>query len=65
MESNLSWVFNNIQPDRNGRGWRGFYASSILVMSESDFNVIFPERNKLQEERDKKLNELLNDYTYL
>lgn len=64
MESNLSWVFNNIQPDQNGRGWKSFYPLEILVMSESDFNFIFPER-KLQEERDKKLNELLNDYTYL
>ena len=56
MESNLSWVFNNIPPD--GDGWRGFYAAGIMKMSESDFNVIFPER-KLQEERDKKLNKLL------
>lgn len=61
MESNLSWVVNNIPPD--GYGWRGIFAAGIIEMSESDFNVIFPERNKLQEERDKKLNELLNDYT--
>ena len=57
MESNLSWVVNNIPQD--GYGWRGIYAAGIMKMSESDFNVIFPERNKLQEERDKKLNELL------
>ena len=56
MESNLSWVFNNIQQD--GYGWRGIYAAGIIKMSESDFYFIFPER-KLQEERDKKLNKLL------
>jgi hypothetical protein len=58
MGSNLSWVFNNIPPDGDGYGWRGFFAGDIIKMSESDFYVIFPEK-KIQEERDKKLNELL------
>jgi len=58
MESNLSWVFNNIPPDVDGYVWRGIFAGGIIKMSESDFNVIFPEK-KIQEERENKLNELL------
>ena len=55
-ESNISWVINNIP--RDGYGWRGFFAAGIIAMSESDFNLVFPERNKKMEERDKKLKEL-------
>jgi hypothetical protein len=56
MGSNLSWVFNNIPQD--GYKYRGFTAAEILQIHEVDFNVFFPEK-KIQEERDKKLNELL------
>jgi len=56
MKSNLYWVVDNILQD--GYKYRGFTAAEILQIHEVDFNVFFPEK-KIQEERDKKLNELL------
>ena len=55
-ESNIAWVIENIKIE--GSVWRGFFASEIIMMNESDFNLVFPERNK-QEERDKKINKIL------
>lgn len=55
-ESNIAWVIENIKIE--GSSWRGFFSSDIIMMSDSDFNFIFPEAN-IQEERDKKINKIL------
>jgi len=44
MKDNLKWVVENIKQD--GYSWRGFFASDILLMSEEDFYLIFPEKLK-------------------
>ena len=56
MKADLYWVVDNIPQD--GYTYRGFTAAEILQIHEVDFNIFFPEK-KIQEERDKKLNELL------
>ena len=54
--SNLAWLVQNMKME--GNGWKGFFSSDIIMMSDSDFYFIFPEANK-QEERDKKINKIL------